>query len=127
MFDHVSLGVTDLARSAAFYDAVLGALGYERLPCESARAALYGPPGHLGEAPFAVIAQREGPVHGRGTHLAFLGRSREAINGFHAQALVHGGTCDGPPGIRDHYAPGYYAAFVVDPDGHRIEAVLHEG
>ena len=59
-------------------------------------------------------------------HLAFQAASRSAVDVFHAAALAHGGTCDGPPGIREHYDPGYYAAFVRDPDGHRLEAVVHE-
>ena len=56
----------------------------------------------------------------------FVARSREAVDGFHAEALRTGGVDDGPPGIRENYDPGYYAAFVRDPDGHRLEAVLHE-
>ncbi|MCB9549765.1 MAG: VOC family protein [Myxococcales bacterium] len=125
MFDHVSLGVRDLGRAAAFYDAVLGALGHVRL-FENARCVAYGPPGFAGEFPFAIIAFGEDwrPV-GPGCHFAFQAPSRMAVAGFHAAALAHGGTDDGPPGVRAHYNPGYYAAFVIDPDGHRLEAVRH--
>ncbi len=123
MFDHLSIGVRELARSVAFYDAVLGALGQVRLG-GSARAATWGPPGFTGEAPFAVIAT-EHAAPGAAVHLAFAAREPSAVDAFHAAALAHGGRCDGPPGIRLHYDPGYYAAFVLDPDGHRLEAVVH--
>jgi catechol 2,3-dioxygenase-like lactoylglutathione lyase family enzyme len=126
MFDHLSIGVRDLERGAAFYDAVLAALGYVRL-VQNARSVCYGPEGFLGEAPFAIIAfGPDARPPEPGLHLAFSARSREAVGRFHAAALSAGGADDGPPGIRENYDPGYYAAFVRDPDGHRIEAVLHE-
>lgn len=126
VFDHVSIGVEDLERAVSFYDACLTPLGYVRL-WQSARAAGYGPEGYAAEAPFAIVAG--GPdarAPGRGSHLAFVAPSREAVARFHAAALGKGGADEGPPGIREHYDPGYYAAFVRDPDGHRLEAVLHE-
>lgn len=126
VYDHLSVGVTDLERSAAFYAAVLGALGHVQL-FRTARAAGYGAPGFTGEAPFAIIsfgAERTPPE--RGLHLAFAAADRDAVNAFHAAALAAGGVDDGPPGIRMNYDPGYYAAFVIDPDGHRLEAVVHE-
>jgi catechol 2,3-dioxygenase-like lactoylglutathione lyase family enzyme len=127
LFDHVSVGVADLDRAAAFYDASLAALGYVRL-WRSARAVGYGPEGFVGEAPFAIVdGGQEARAPGRGFHIAFVAGSREAVDRFHAAALGAGGVDDGPPGIREHYDPGYYAAFVRDPDGHRLEAVLHEG
>ncbi|MCK6573284.1 VOC family protein [Myxococcota bacterium] len=126
MFDHLSLGVTDLARSAAFYDATLFALGYVRL-AQNARSVCYGPPGFVGEAPFAIIAHGDAAqAPGAGFHLAFRAPDRAAVDAFHAAALEHGGVDEGGPGIRAHYDPGYYAAFVRDPDGHRLEAVVHE-
>lgn len=125
MFDHVSLGVADLDRAVAFYDAVLAPLGIVRLK-RGARGAEYGPPGFVGESPFAVVATGAGASPGRGFHVAFGARAREAVDRFHEEALKHGGVDEGPPGIRENYDPGYYAAFVRDPDGHRLEAVLHE-
>jgi catechol 2,3-dioxygenase-like lactoylglutathione lyase family enzyme len=126
LFDHMSLGVSDLERSAAFYDAVLGALGYVRLSA-NARSVCYGPPGFKGEAPFAIIERGEdAKPPGPGFHLAFAAASRDAVDRFHKWALEAGGVDEGPPGIRENYDPGYYAAFVRDPDGHRLEAVLHE-
>lgn len=125
VFDHLSLGVADLDRAAAFYDAALAALGYVQL-WRAPRAVGYGPPGFTGEAPFAIL-QAGGDVKlGDRFHLAFAARSREAVDGFHRAAMAVGGTDDGAPGIREHYDPGYYAAFVRDLDGHRLEAVLHE-
>jgi catechol 2,3-dioxygenase-like lactoylglutathione lyase family enzyme len=126
MFDHLSLGVADLDRAVAFYDAALGALGQVRL-WRTARAAGYGPEGFTGEAPLAVIQHgADARAPGPGFHLALAARSREAVDRFHAAALATGGVDEGLPGIREHYDPGYYAAFVRDPDGHRLEAVLHE-
>lgn len=126
MYDHLSLGVADLDRAAAFYDACLLPLGLVRL-WRVPRAVGYGPPGFTGEAPFAVVlGGDDARAPGKGWHLAFAAKSRAAVDGFHAAAVAHGGADDGPPGIRHNYDPGYYAAFVRDPDGHRLEAVLHE-
>ena len=126
MFDHVSLAVSDLDRSRPFYDAVLGALGHVRL-FVSERAATYGPAGFTGEAPFGIVVPRAGPPAVCATaHLAFVAIDRARVDAFHRAALAHGGRCDGPPGTRHAYGPGYYACFVLDPDGHRLEAVVHE-
>src|ERR1043165_2875759 len=120
MFDHLSVGVADLERAAALYDAALAALGYVRL-FQSARAVCYGPPGFEGETPFAIIQHGpEAKAPGPGFHVAFVAPSREAVDRFHAAALSHGGVDEGPPGIRESYDPGYYAAFVRDLDGHRL-------
>lgn len=126
MFDHISLGVESLDRAVAFYDAVLAPLGYVRL-WRTARAAGYGPEGFEGEAPFAIIGfGPEAKPPAPGLHLAFAAPSREAVDRFHAAALSASGVDEGRPGIRENYDPGYYAAFVRDLDGHRLEAVLHE-
>lgn len=126
MYDHLSLGVADLDRAAAFYDACLAPLGLVPL-WRQPRAVGYGPPGFTGEAPFAIVlGGAEAHAPGKGFHLAFAARSRAAVDGFHAAAVARGGVDEGAPGIREHYDPGYYAAFVRDPDGHRLEAVLHE-
>ena len=126
MFDHVSIGITDLARSARFYDAVMAALGHVRLT-ENPRHVAYGPPGFTSEPPFAILLAVAGAtVTGARLHVAFTARDRAAVDAFHAAAVANGGTDDGPPGVRLNYNPGYYATFVVDPDGHRLEAVVHE-
>jgi len=126
IYDHFSLGVADLERAATFYDACLAPLGLVPL-FRQARAVGYGPPGFEGEAPFAIVlGGADARPPGKGLHLAFAATSRTAVDGFHAAAIAHGGVDEGAPGIREHYDPGYYAAFVRDPDGHRLEAVLHE-
>ena len=103
MLSHLSFGVNDLERSAAFYDAVFAPLGIVRL-WSSPKGVGYGPPGE-------------------GFHLAFEAPARGAVDDFHAAALAHGGHDLGAPGPRAHYGPDYYAAFVADPDGHKLEAV----
>ena len=123
MLHHVSFAVADLHRSAIFYDAALSTLGYVRV-WTNETAIGYGLPG--GGDKFAIKVR--GPataVPGPGFHLAFSAPSREAVGAFHRAALAHGGSDNGAPGLRPHYGPDYYAAFVFDPDGYRIEAVLN--
>ncbi|MEZ4315993.1 MAG: VOC family protein [Myxococcota bacterium] len=121
MLSHLSLGVRDLGVSGRFYDAVLAPLGYVRV-WGSDRGVGYGEPGGndrlaLFPHPGAVVAA------GPGFHLALRAPDPSAVDGFHAAALANGGTSAGPPGLRAHYGPRYYAAFVLDPDGHKLEAV----
>lgn len=126
VYDHISVGVADLERATAFYNAALSVLGYVRL-FKNERAVSYGPDGFKGEAPFTIIQHgSEARSPGAGFHLAFAALNREAVDRFHRAALLAGGTDEGAPGIRENYEPGYYAAFVRDPDGHRLEAVVHE-
>ena len=122
MLHHISFGVADLQRSAAFYDAALSALGYVRV-WEDETAIGYGAAG-AGDK-LAIKLQKSGALApGPGFHLALAAPSRESVAAFHRAALGHGGHDNGAPGLREHYGPDYYAAFVVDPDGHRIEAVI---
>lgn len=124
MLHHISFGVTDLRRSAAFYDAVLSALGYVRVWTDSS-AVGYGVPG--GGDKFAIKLRKEGAVApGPGFHLAFAASSRDAVAAFHRAALARGGRDNGAAGLRPEYGPDYYAAFAIDPDGHAIEAVINE-
>jgi catechol 2,3-dioxygenase-like lactoylglutathione lyase family enzyme len=131
MIDHISLPVSDYARSRAFYDKVLGALGY-KVAMEIADApdfigAGYGP-ADLPEAAFWIGAGRTPgppPVSPVGQHIAFQAPDRPAVDAFHSAAVAAGAQDNGPPGLRPHYHPNYYAAFVLDPDGHRLEAVCH--
>jgi catechol 2,3-dioxygenase-like lactoylglutathione lyase family enzyme len=125
MLSHISLGVADILRSIAFYDAALGALGFVR-QWTSEGGAEYGPEGGGGK--LAISAQSDGAhAPGPGFHLAFDAAARGHVDAFHAAALAHEGTDEGAPGLRPHYGDGYYAAFVRDPDGHKLEAVCHEG
>ena len=123
MLHHLSLGVSNLERSAAFYDAALAALGYVRV-WSDATAIGYGVA--RGGDKLAIKLQRHGVLAaGPGFHVAFAAPSREAVAAFHAAALLHRGTDNGAPGLRPEYGTAYYAAFVVDPNGHRIEAVIN--
>jgi catechol 2,3-dioxygenase-like lactoylglutathione lyase family enzyme len=131
MIDHLSLPVSDYARSRAFYDKVLGALGYkvamEITDSPEFIGAGYGNPGGP-EPAFWIGASREAgpaPSTPEGQHIAFKAPSRAAVDAFHAAALAAGARDNGAPGLRPHYHANYYAAFVLDPDGHRLEAVCH--
>jgi len=120
MFDHISLGVRDVARSKAFYDAALGPLGYSCLS-EGADSLGYGK-----QAVGLWLGQTDSPVPAdlkSGLHVCFAAPSRRSVADFHAAALAGGGRDNGKPGVRADYAPNYYAAFVVDPDGYRLEAL----
>lgn len=120
LLGHLSFGVTDLARSAAFYDAILAPLGQVRV-WDSPKGVGYGAPG---EGDKLNLFPREGlQPPGPGFHVAFDAATHEAVDAFHAAALAHGGTDLGAPGLRPHYGPTYYAAFVLDPDGYKLEAV----
>jgi len=124
MLDHVSLGVSSLERSRRFYDAALAPLGIVRLADFDERGSDYG----VGSAPLGVefTITREAVVRpASGMHLCFRAADRQSVIAFHNVATRCGGTCDGEPGIRPVYHPDYFAAFVLDPDGHRIEAVCH--
>jgi catechol 2,3-dioxygenase-like lactoylglutathione lyase family enzyme len=130
MLHHLSLGVADVERSAAFYDAALAPLGCVRVWSdirrgESHQAVGYGPPGGGDKL---ALKQVEGELRAPypGFHLAFSAPSRNAVADFHAAALAAGGIDNGAPGLRAHYGPHYYAAFMIDPDGHHLEAVCTE-
>ena len=118
MIDHIILQVSDLERSAAFYEKALAPLGYElNTNFEGFRGF-----GRDGLVDFWVTAgTADTPVH-----VAFRAASRAAVDAFHAAALAAGGRDHGTPGLRSHYHPDYYGAFVLDPDGHNVEAVCRE-
>jgi len=120
MIDHVSVAVRELERAARFYEATLSALGLSRLVT---RPATVG----FGKAyPEFWINLRAGlaPLpQGTGAHICFRAQSTGLVDAFHAAALAAGGSSDGAPGLRPAHGDGYYAAFVRDPDGNRIEAV----
>ena len=117
MLDHVTLGVSDIERSKAFYDEALRPLGIERLYADGENAAGYGANGKA----FFWIGRKSGLQ--TGAHVAFTAPDPETVDGFYQAALAAGGKDNGPPGLRPHYDPDYYGAFVLDPDGHNIEAV----
>jgi catechol 2,3-dioxygenase-like lactoylglutathione lyase family enzyme len=120
MLGHLSFGVADLPRAAAFYDAIMAALGWRRV-WSSPTGVGYG--AEEGQDKLALFPRPDRIAPGPGFHLAFDASGREAVDRFHAAALAAGGSCAGPPGLRPHYGPTYYAAFVIDPDGCKLEAV----
>ena len=120
MIDHVSVGVSDLERSARFYEATLTPLGLSRLVTRPATVG-FGkkyPEFWLNERRAMTPADPDS-----GTHICLRASSVEVVQAFHAAAMAGGGFSDGPPGPRPEYSAGYYAAFVRDPEGNKIEAV----
>ena len=120
MLHHISLPVADLERSSTLYDAALAALGYRQV---SSSDGFVGYGVEDGKDKFAIKHAVPSASAGPRFHLAFAAPSRGAVDAFHRAALEHGAVDDGGPGPRPHYGSHYYAAFVVDFDGHRIEAV----
>lgn len=119
MISHLSFGVSDLDRAGTFYDSVLAPLGCVRV-FTKVHAIGYGEPG--GEDRFALFSNPAASPPGAGFHLAFSAGSREAVDRFHVAAIAAGGQDAGLPGGRPQYGPTYYAAFIVDPDGYKLEA-----
>jgi catechol 2,3-dioxygenase-like lactoylglutathione lyase family enzyme len=120
MLDHVSIGVKSVAEAKKFYDAALKPLGYECLSSGDDYAG-YG----AGKTIEFWLGATDHPLKAdkrSGVHFCFKAASREAVDGFYKAALKAGGEDNGKPGIRAEYTPGYYAAFVVDPTGYRLEA-----
>ncbi len=119
MIDHLGVEVSDLARSAAFYDAVFFAIGVRRVH-EGSRAVAYGVTGPT----FWIVARGRAPAAGYG-HVAFRAAGRVAVDSAYAAGLAGGGRGDGEPGPRPRYGPLYYAAYLLDPDGLRVEIVAN--
>lgn len=121
MFDHINIGVSDYAKSKAFFLKALKPLGVEKGPEgePSYGIELYG----RNDASFCLhqTTVRPAPLH-----IAFVAESRDEVKAFYRAALDAGGEDNGAPGLRPQYSGKYYAAFVIGPDGHNIEAVFHE-
>jgi catechol 2,3-dioxygenase-like lactoylglutathione lyase family enzyme len=118
MIDHIGIHVSDVARSKAFYQAALAPLGYTLL-MEWADHAGFG----IAPKPDFWIGQ--GRPNVPAVHVAFRVQSRSEVDAFYRAAIAAGGRDNGAPGLRPHYHAHYYGAFVLDPDGHNIEAVCH--
>jgi catechol 2,3-dioxygenase-like lactoylglutathione lyase family enzyme len=126
MIDHTGVGISDYERSKRFYTRALAPLGYTLL-MEVPRVHTGG----VGVAGFGVAPKpdfwiHEGQASKPAIHVAFRADSRSLVDAFYRAAIEAGGTDNGPPGLRPHYHPNYYGAFVRDPDGHNVEAVCHE-
>ena len=123
MINHVSIGVHDVARSKKFYDAALKPLGYRRL--SDGETSL----GYGDKAVVLWVQKAERPVPAdmaSGLHFCFDAPSRKSVDEFHKAAMAAGGKDNGPAGLRADYGDNYYAGFVVDPDGYRLEAYCGE-
>ena len=126
MLDHVSITVSDLAAAARFYDAVMAALGIPKVGADGGWLG-YGARCDAGHPDRSYLSIRVGPrpEEAPGRHWCFKADSRSAVEAFWRAGLAEGGTDDGAPGLRPAYHPHYYAAFLRDPDGNRVEAVCH--
>jgi catechol 2,3-dioxygenase-like lactoylglutathione lyase family enzyme len=117
VFDHIGIDVSQFDQSVRFYEKALAPLGF-RLEANDPKAGTAGF-GLPGAAAFWIArGKATGPLH-----LAFQAKNRSAVRQFHEAALAAGGKDNGKPGLRENYGPTYYAAFVIDPDGHNVEAV----
>ena len=119
MFDHVSIGVRDVAKAKTFYDAAMKPLGFSCLSADDSSLGY----GKEGVGFWIISAERPVPDDPKsGLHFCFAAPSRASVAAFHAAALAHGGRDNGKPGLRKDYGPNYYAAFVFDPESYRLEA-----
>ncbi len=133
--EHMSIGVSNYRRSVAFYDAVMAPLEFKRVWTDEepgTESACWGPEGEApspdgtpGAAPFWIQHRADHVTPVPGFHLCFMAPSRVAVHAFHEAGLASGGRDDGPPGLRPHYGKGYFAAFLLDPDGWKIEALTY--
>lgn len=126
VIDHIGITVADYEKSKKFYEAALSPLGMFMImefPMDGGSMA-----GGLGkEKPIFWISGGRGAVTKPRVHFAFTATSRAEVDKFYAAAIAAGGRDNGPPGLREHYHANYYAAFVIDPDGHNVEVVAHHG
>ncbi len=123
MFSHITLGTDDLERARRFYNAVMPRLGLTEpfaLPGTLVFGTMTGPK-------LFVVPPFDGnpATTGNGTHAAFIAPDHASVDAFHHAALAHGGSDEGEPGLRPHYHPHYYGAYVRDPDGNKLQAVCH--
>ncbi|MBB1626117.1 VOC family protein [Achromobacter sp. UMC71] len=129
LLDHVSISVAGLDAARPFYDAIMQALGAAKV-YDRVDALGYGErcqPGDAGHSYLTIQADAGAPPAAPARrHWCFKAASRTAVDAFHAAGLAQGGRDDGAPGLRPHYHPHYYAAFLLDPSGNRIEAVCHD-
>lgn len=125
MIDHTGVVVSNYAKSKAFYLAALAPIGYTLLAEIPASVTGHADVAGFGEAPKPDFWISSGSANKPPVHVAFRVSTRATVDAFYAAAIAAGGMDNGAPGLRPHYHPNYYGAFVLDPDGHNIEAVCH--
>lgn len=126
MIDHTGVGVSDFAKSKEFYTKALAPLGYKMLMEVTAEMTGSNAFAGFGEPPKTDFWVNSGTPQKPHVHVAFRAKTRKQVDEFYAAAMAAGGKDNGKPGIREHYHANYYGAFVIDPDGHNIEAVCHQ-
>jgi catechol 2,3-dioxygenase-like lactoylglutathione lyase family enzyme len=127
MFSHITLGTNDLARAMAFYGPLMERLGYRRVDTEPEHGLVgYGlAPERMPHLFLMTPLDGQPATVGNGVTVAFEAPDRPAVDAFHRLALELGGRCEGPPGLRPHYHPDYYGAYLRDPDGNKLCCVCH--
>jgi len=125
MFSHITVGSNDIARARRFYDGIAGALGLVR-HADHADAAGYGPPGGRAQLWIVRPLDKNPATVGNGVTIGLEATNRTAVDAAHAAALSAGGADEGRPGLRTHYHPNYYGAYVRDPDGNKVCIVCHK-
>lgn len=125
MIDHTGLNVSEYKKSIAFYLAALGPIGYKMIMEFPQEGSSYPNVAGIGEPPKPDFWIVEGQPNKPELHIAFRASTRSQVDQFYEAAIKAGGRDNGPPGLRPHYHPNYYGAFVLDPDGHNIEVVCH--
>ena len=125
VLSHITLGTNDQQRAAIFYDAVLGAIGFGRLPKPPGKPPAYEKNGEMPTVYIYTPEDGRPATWGNGTHIAFIAETHEQVRAFHANAIALGGYDEGGPGPQPHYGPNYYAAYVRDPDGNKLQAVCY--
>lgn len=126
MIDHTGVVVSDIKTSTAFYSRALAPIGYALLLEIPATVTGHADVAGFGEPPKPDFWISGGTPNRPAIHVSFRVSSRAMVDAFYAAAIAAGGIDNGPPGLRPHYHPNYYGAFILDPDGHNIEAVCHE-
>lgn len=126
MIDHTGIVVSDIQKSKSFYEKALLPIGYTLILELPASVTGHADVAGFGEPPKPDFWISGGTPNKPPIHIAFRVGSRAAVDAFYQAAMAAGGRDNGPPGLRPHYHPHYYGAFVLDPDGHNIEAVCHE-
>lgn len=125
IISHITLGTNDYDRAIVFYDAALSPLGFSRVPKPAGKPPLYSVNGAMPHLYLYKPYDGQPATWGNGTHVAFQAASKDAVDTFYHAALANGGCDEGPPGIREAYGPDYYAAYVRDPDGNKLQAVCY--
>lgn len=126
IISHITLGTNDYDKASAFYDVVLKPLGFSRVPKPKGKPPLYAVNGAMPHLYLYKPYDGRPATWGNGTHVAFQAPSRKAVDEFYRSALASGGVDEGAPSLREHYGPNYYAAYVRDPDGNKLQAVCYK-